>query len=188
MELVHPFAVVGVAFFVGVDVAALVVEADVAVLLAHIDLELACGAPALPAIVVVTKTEETLAKSRAHAPPRCTPRKQKAQQRTAQDDEIGQRRPPGKQQRYLDQHVDDDQIFGSNRYRQGEHVHFKVTKEDGERGQQAEECSVGAGGRGKRAGMKELGKAKGAADQTAAYRAQEINFQQPAAALRRLKK
>src|ERR1700754_151489 len=87
--LIHPSAVVGVALFVGVDVAALVVEADVAVLLTHVDLELARGAAALPAVVIVTETEDAFAEGRAHAPPRSTPGKQKAQQRTAQDDEIG---------------------------------------------------------------------------------------------------
>jgi hypothetical protein len=89
LESVHPLAVVGIALFVGVDVAALVVEADIAVLLAHVDLELAGGPPALPAVVVVTETEEALAKGRAHTPPRCTASKEEAQQRTAQDNKAG---------------------------------------------------------------------------------------------------
>src|SRR5579859_5347885 len=181
--LVHPLAVVRIALFVGVDVATLAVEADIAVLLTHVDLELACGTPALPAVVVVTETENALAESRAHTPSRGSAGKHKAQKGAAQDDETGQRRRPGKQQRYLDQHVDNDQVFGFDRYRQGEHVHFQVAKEHSERGQQAEDCSIGAGGCGKWTGMKDLGKAEGAPDQAAADRAQEVNFEQPAAAL-----
>src|ERR1700742_5116653 len=89
--LIHPSAVVGVAFFVGVDVAALVVEADVAVLLTHVDLELARASPPLPTIVVVTETENTFTESGGHSPPRCPPRKQEAKERAAQDNEISKR-------------------------------------------------------------------------------------------------
>src|ERR1700733_14642112 len=67
--LVHPAFVVGIfAFgFVGVDVAAVLVEVDFAILLAHVDLELARGAAALPAVVAVADSEVTLAEAEGHA-------------------------------------------------------------------------------------------------------------------------
>ncbi len=66
--VVHPAFVVGVfAEFVGVDVAAVFVEVDFAVLLAHVDLELAGGAAAFPAVVVVADAEVALADTEGEA-------------------------------------------------------------------------------------------------------------------------
>jgi hypothetical protein len=66
--LVHPAFVVGIFFqFVGVDVTAVLVEVDFAVLLAHVDLELTGGAAALPAIVVVAEAEVLLAETEGEA-------------------------------------------------------------------------------------------------------------------------
>jgi hypothetical protein len=68
-RLVHPAFVVGVAAlgFVWVDVAAVFVEVDFAVLLAHVDLELAGGATALPAVVAVADAEVALAEAEGQA-------------------------------------------------------------------------------------------------------------------------
>src|SRR6266478_442709 len=66
--LVHPALVVRVfAEFVGVYVATVLVEVDFAVLLAHVDLELAGGAAALPAVVAVAEAEVALAESEGEA-------------------------------------------------------------------------------------------------------------------------
>src|SRR5258707_11661932 len=66
--LVHPAFVVGVlAEFVGVYVAAVLVEVDFAVLLAHVDFELAGGAAALPAVVAVAEAEVALAEPEGEA-------------------------------------------------------------------------------------------------------------------------
>jgi len=66
--LVHPALVVGVlAELVGVDVAAVFVEVDFAVLLLHVDLELAGGAAALPAVVAVADAEVLLGEGKGEA-------------------------------------------------------------------------------------------------------------------------
>ena len=65
---VHPSFVVWVfAELVRVDVAAVFVEMDFAILLAHVDLELAGGAAAFPAIVVVAEAEEAFAETEGEA-------------------------------------------------------------------------------------------------------------------------
>jgi len=56
---IHPLPVVRV--LVGIDVASFVIEVHVAVLLAHVDFELLCGAAAFPTIVVVAQAEVALA-------------------------------------------------------------------------------------------------------------------------------
>ena len=57
VPLVHPALVVGVVGIftqlIGVDVATVFVEVDFAILLTHVDLELACSAAAFPAVVSV---------------------------------------------------------------------------------------------------------------------------------------
>ena len=53
-KLIHPAFVIGIfSQFVGVDVPSLFVEVNLAVLLAHVDLELSCGTAAFAAIVCV---------------------------------------------------------------------------------------------------------------------------------------
>src|ERR1700733_4968716 len=64
-QLIHPPSVVGV--FAGIYVLAVLVEASVAVLLAHVDCELARGAAALPAVVLVAQAEVALAGGRGEA-------------------------------------------------------------------------------------------------------------------------
>src|SRR5579859_4777980 len=67
-NLVHPAAVFGVfAGLVGIDVAAVLVEVDDAVLLAHVDLELAGGAAALPAVIAVAHAEVALREAERHS-------------------------------------------------------------------------------------------------------------------------
>src|SRR5271165_6987912 len=65
-----PALVVGVPVLVRIDVAAFAVEVHLAILLAHVDLELARGATALPLVVAVPEAEVALTDSAEDAAPR----------------------------------------------------------------------------------------------------------------------
>src|SRR5260370_40790193 len=66
-RLVHPATVVGIlACFVGIDVAAILVELDLAVLLAHVHRELARSPAALPAVVPGADAEGSLRQPEDH--------------------------------------------------------------------------------------------------------------------------
>src|SRR5205085_11983551 len=82
-SLVHPAFVVGVAlaWVVGLDVAAFVVELHVAALLAHVDLKLLCRATALRLVVRIPQAEVLFAEAEGQPTPRREPNVQEAGER-----------------------------------------------------------------------------------------------------------
>jgi hypothetical protein len=112
IRLVHPALVFGIAAeFVGVDVAAVFVEVNVSVLLAHVDLELACGTAALPTVVIIAYAEVALAEPEDEAATRGESSVEITHERAAQLGESAEAVVAFEQDSDADEDIDGDQVL-----------------------------------------------------------------------------
>src|SRR6201996_9522846 len=130
------------AAIIRVDVAAFLVEVNLAALLAHVDLELARGPGAPPAVVPVAHAVKALAGGVTVAPARRGLGVEIAAQPSAEVGDIFDRIAAAEQHDHSDQHEDDGEIFGLDAEGQRKHEELLVAKEDGEAGEQAQESTV----------------------------------------------
>ena len=142
--LVHPAFVVGFwRHLVGVDVAAVLVEVDFAVLLAHVDLELAGGAATLLAVVGVADSEKRSQNPKAR--PRRGAKLTKRKPQSAPESWMQGTEGVGLFQQHADgdKDVDRDHVLGLDSQKEPEKK-FLIAEEHGDRNQEPEDAGPGS--------------------------------------------
>ena len=154
---------------------------DLAVLLAHVDLELACGAAALPAVVVVAHAEVSLAESEGEAAARGELDVEEAAEGAGELEECVEAVGLFEQERDGDEDVDGHHVLGLDADEEPEEE-FLVAEDHGDGDEEAEDAGPAAGGGDVGSEAEDVGEGDGGGDDGAADDGGEVEFGEPAGA------